>query len=376
MIKILHPLLCYYPSQAGGPANTLYWLNLALDKARFSTTVLSTDFGLDTESSLTAVSKKVINPTHHVQFLKSRGIEFLKIGMRSINEGDIIQFSSIFFPPTLPLLIRAIIKGKKVILSPRGELYPAALKINSFQKKIWVKVIRIFQTKIHFHATNDFEKGIISEFFPRAKGVSVIPNFVKISKKQENEFIENQLLFIGRINPIKNIDLLIKAIAKSQNVLNRKVKLIIAGSARLPYEIAYQKKLIQLVKDLNLRESITFIGHIQGPEKDKLIASSYALILPSQSENFGNVVLEALAQGTPVIASKNTPWEILEEHNSGYWVTGSEEAICNSIVQIINLKKHDYLRMRTNAYSLCSSKFDVDSNIFVWENLYKNLTNV
>jgi len=122
------------------------------------------------------------------------------------------------------------------------------------------------------------------------------------------------------LTQIKNIDVLIKSIAYSQKLLDKKLKLVIAGSARLPYEIVYEKQLKELVDNLNLQDSVTFLGHIQGDDKDKLdFASSFALVLPSQSENFGNVVLEALAQGTPVIASKNTPWESLEEYNSGYW---------------------------------------------------------
>lgn len=375
-MKIFHPLLCYYPSQAGGPANALYWLNSALDKSQFGAVVLSTDFGLDSGISIGILTKEVSSQNHNIQFLNNAGFDFLKVGIHSLRKCDLIQFSSLFFPPTLPLLISAIFTEKKIIISPRGELYPAALKIKPFQKKVWLKLIKIFQAKIHFHATNDLEKEIITKFFPKSKGVSVIPNFVKITKKQDCPINDNQLLFIGRINPIKNIDLLIKAISKAQVILDRPLKLVIAGSARLPYERAYQKELIQLVEDLALQDSVTFLGHIQGEEKDKLIASSYVLLLPSQSENFGNVVLESLGQGTPVIASKNTPWEILEDTKAGYWVDGSDEAICNTIIKLINLKEDEYLEKRNNAYSLCTSKFDVESNVFVWENLYNKLTNV
>ncbi|REG77484.1 glycosyltransferase [Algoriphagus antarcticus] len=374
-MKIFHPLLCYYPSQAGGPANTLYWLNSALDSSEFEAIVLSTDFGLDAKVSLDLLSVETSTPSQEVQFVNNKGKDFLKIGMKFISESDIVQFSSLFFPPTLPLLISAIFKGKKVIISPRGELYPAALKIKSFQKKVWLLLVGVFQKKIYFHATNEFESGIIAKYFPKAKGVSVIPNYVKMAPRYEMEVIKDQFLFIGRINPIKNIDVLIKSIAYSQKSLDKKLKLVIAGSARLPYEIVYEKQLKKLVNTLNLQDSVTFLGHIQGDDKDKLIASSFALVLPSQSENFGNVVLEALAQGTPVIASKNTPWESLKECGAGYWTESSVEEISNSIMKVINLSEIEYLQMRSNAYSLCTSTFDIESNVSVWENLYKKLLN-
>ena len=45
-MKILHLLLCYYPSQAGGPANSIYWLNNSLNSNFFSTEIISTNLGL------------------------------------------------------------------------------------------------------------------------------------------------------------------------------------------------------------------------------------------------------------------------------------------------------------------------------------------
>ncbi|WP_339903144.1 glycosyltransferase [uncultured Cyclobacterium sp.] len=375
-MKIFHPLLCYYPSQAGGPANTLYWLNSEINKREFDISVLSTNFGLDPLKSLHDVSNAINSPRHQVLFLDSSRIKFLKYGFDLINESDVVQFSSLFFFPTLPLLIKATFNRKKIILSPRGELYPAALKNKSLQKRIFLFFIKIFQNKVIFHATNNFESNIINKYFPRAKEIITIPNYVKMPLKRNVKITNGQLLFIGRINPIKNIDVLIKSVVLSQKLSKVKLNLLIVGSARLPYEIAYEKRLKQLVKTLNIQDSVTFMGHVQGGYKDKLIASSQALVLPSQSENFGNVVLEALAQGTPVIASKNTPWQSLTKFNAGYWTEGSVDGISKSIVQLIDLPKIDYLKMRDRAYSLCLNNFDIKSNIFHWEKLYKKLSHV
>jgi hypothetical protein len=66
MISIFHPLLCYYPSQAGGPANTLYWLNNALVKKNYTTNVLSTYFGLKNFDNLE--SESYYEDRHKVNF--------------------------------------------------------------------------------------------------------------------------------------------------------------------------------------------------------------------------------------------------------------------------------------------------------------------
>src|SRR5690554_344138 len=366
-MKILHPLLCYYPSQAGGPANTLYWLNKSLDADQFSCEVVSTDFGLIEDLKATEFST-----THKASFISSKGKPFISQSIKELKTSDIIQFSSIFFSPTLPLLISALSKNKAVIISPRGELYDAAIRQKSLKKKIWLSVIKRFQNKINFHATNAYELKIIQKVFPKAKSYTTIPNYMEMPIKLNNE-VENKLVFVGRINPIKNIHILIDAISIVHKG-NSNIKLEILGFARLDYEKEYLSSLQKKVELLCLENVVLFKGHIDGEAKNKVIASSKALILPSKSENFGNVVLEALAQGTPVIASKNTPWEILNEYNAGYWIDGSAEEIAKSILEVLNLNYSGYLNMRENAFELCKTKFDIKTNIKVWENYYKKIT--
>jgi len=368
---IFHPLLCYYPSQAGGPANTLYWLNNALAKKDYNIKVLSSNFGIKDSKNLAIQAD--YSEQQEVKFLDSK-MGFIREGISFLRASDIIQFSSIFFPPTLPLLIMAILSNKKIIISPRGELYPAALSIKSFQKRIWLKIIRSFQRKIFFHATNDYEKQIIQREFPDAAGIGVIPNFIELPTKLSIEENRSQLLFIGRINPIKNIDILIQAISLLKKE-NKDVNLLIAGEARLDYEKDYYSQLKELVIMSKLQENITFLGHIDKEEKQKHIASSFALILPSKSENFGNVVIEALAQGTPVIASKNTPWEILEKTESGYWVEAEVEQLITAIKKILVLDEKKYALMRESAYNLCMEKFDISTNVHQWDSFYKKIIN-
>lgn len=367
-MKILHPILCYYPSQAGGPANTLYWLSRALNPDDFTCSITATQFGLVETIGLKEYSKE-----HKAFFFKGIGKAYIKKSLQELKAADIVQFSSLFFPPTLPILFAAIRQHKAIIMSPRGELYEAAISQKALKKRVWITVMNMFQSKIHFHATNDFELGIIKKTFPKAKSTTVIPNYIEMPTKQVLD-VRMSFVFVGRINPIKNIDLLISAIAKVQHQFPE-IHLDIVGSARLDYEIEYKTSLQDQIKELALENVVSFKGHLDGDAKNKVIASSKALILPSKSENFGNVVLEALAQGTPVIASKNTPWELLEQHNAGAWVEANTEALANSMVALLTLNEIDYQRMRSDAYDLCKSTFDIKTNVHVWENYYKKITN-
>jgi glycosyltransferase involved in cell wall biosynthesis len=366
-MKIFHPLLCYYPSQAGGPANAIYWLNNALDASVFSSEIITTQFGL-----VSPMISKEYSRNHKVVFLKSKGKSYIKKSFQELKTSDIVQFSSLFFPPTLPILFASILINKAVIISPRGELYQAAISQKRLRKKLWISVIKLVQTKIHFHATNDIELQMIQNVFPKSKSIVIIPNFIKMPKKQKKD-IKMTFVFVGRINPIKNIHLLIGAIAEVHKVYP-KVQLDIVGAARLDYEISYIKILREQIKENALEYVVCFRGHLDGDSKNEVIASSKALILPSKSENFGNVVLEALAQGTPVIASKNTPWKLLQDNNAGAWVDGNIKELTIAMVSLLNLNESTYLQIRKNAYELCRSKFDIKTNVNIWEKYYQTIT--
>lgn len=371
-MKILHPILCYYPSQAGGPANTLYWLNSHLVDLGIRSTVLSTRFGITSNIA----SKLEYAEGHKVQFFKGIGVRYIFQAIRDIRRSDVIQFSSLFYPPTLPLLIAALVLQKTVVLSPRGELYPSALKQKAFKKKLWLFIMKKMQSQIHFHATNSYEASIIAKHFPKAKSITEIPNFICLPEIQQKQYSKD-FLFLGRINPIKNIHLLIEAFEEVREYKSHQDSLLlIAGEARLPYEKEYLEMLKSQVKALKLEHVVKFLGHVEGVEKDRLLANCRALILPSKSENFGNVVLEALAQKTPVIASKQTPWELLQDYNAGYWVEPKVNAIKNAMIALLKLDIKDYDQCCENAYKLCKTKFDIQTNIKVWEQYYKTINHV
>ena len=71
--------------------------------------------------------------------------------------------------------------------------------------------------------------------------------------------------------------------------------------------------------------------------------------MPSHNENFGNVVVESLSQGTPVIASTGTPWQILQKYKAGYWISNSPEKIAEILDDVLILSKQEYNLMRLNS---------------------------
>ena len=71
-------------------------------------------------------------------------------------------------------------------------------------------------------------------------------------------------------------------------------------------------------------------------EKVDFFVNADLFVLPSHNENFGLVYVEALAAGTPVVASKNTPWEEVEDANCGKWVNNCVVETAKAMIEMHN----------------------------------------
>ena len=111
----------------------------------------------------------------------------------------------------------------------------------------------------------------------------------------------NYFLYIGRGNPHKNVDRLIRAFAQLPQVKNqiKNYELWLAGS----FDSRYTPRLQQLATELGIQTQVKFLDYVPDRELPILINRAIALVFPSLWEGFGLPVLEAMACGTPVITS-------------------------------------------------------------------------
>ncbi|WP_420552527.1 glycosyltransferase [Tenacibaculum aiptasiae] len=367
-MKILFPIGSFFPAQSGGPSNTIYWHARALKKNGVIRPIVITT-NKDINDSNLKLDELLITEAGEVTYLKTKNYSLpFKLIVKSIGEikrVDIIHLTSLFFIPSIFIAIAARFYNKKVVWSVRGELENGALGYKSIIKLKYLSLLRnITKKNTIFHATSKSEEDNVKRNFPKAD-IITLPNFISLPKLVNIE-VRKQFLFLGRIHPIKNIDGIIKSVASSKEFKKNDFKLVIAGGG----EQNYLNKLKDLVRKLNLKDNVKFIGHIEKEEKQKILAESYCLILASHSENFGNVVVEALAQKTPVIATEGTPWEILNKSKAGIWIRNEETILTECIDDLIQKENRDYLKMRDNAYKLVKDKYDVDANVDKWENVY------
>lgn len=363
MCSLLISTTLFYPSRLGGPANTLYWLSKALVKAGTQVTVVTTDSHI--ESGKVEPNKWADVEDVKVRYCSSKGAMLLKElwhSWREMKTADTVMLCDMFQRQILPVAFMAKWRRKKIIWSPRGELMGPALA-GSRMKRWYIAIVRrCFGRYATFHATSEEEKAAIKKYIGSDAKTIVIPNYIELPAQLKRDEAEPPyFLYVGRVTPIKALDRLIVGLAQSRLFKESDYRLLIAG----PNQNNYQQELEALIAQQGLDGRVQFLGNVFGKDKMQLYANARFSCLLSHSENFGNVIIEALSQGTPVIASKGTPWQVLDETNSGYWIDNSPESISLCVDASLSLSDDEYSKMRSNARELANS-FDVEQNVVKW----------
>lgn len=210
----------------------------------------------------------------------------------------------------------AILHGKPLVISPRGMIEPWSLRHRAFRKRI-ARVLwedANWHAARLFHATSQVEAASL-----RSQGlrqpIAIIPNGVEAPEPRvQTPSARRTLLFLSRLHPKKGVEELLRAWA-AVAPRHPDWDLLIAG----PDENGYGARMKDLATSLCLQRT-TFHDPMYGQEKWDALLEADLFILPSHSENFGNVIPEALSQETPVITTHGTPWQGLEAEGCGWWV--------------------------------------------------------
>ncbi|MBP5769822.1 MAG: glycosyltransferase family 4 protein [Bacteroidaceae bacterium] len=367
-MKVLFPLHLFYPSRIGGPANTIYWLCKALSRNGHDVTVVTTREGI--EEGRVDIGRWVDVDGIRVRYCDSKSkfsIGVIKHALKEVKKVDTVVFSSICFLPNFLIAIAARLRGKKIIWSPRGELFDTAVQWGSKGKGLYFAVLNVLMGKqILFHATSEAEKDSILKYFPNAE-VVIIPNYMELPERVGVDSDYTDLLYVGRIAPIKALEKLIDGLAQSKQFLSSRYKFVMVGGVEKQFE-DYYHGLLDQVERLRLQDKVQFMGSLTGKSKFQAYASARYSFLVSNSENFGNVVIEALSQGTPVVASTGTPWSQLPEKKAGFWIQNTPKAIAETVDYLIQQSDEDYMNYRQGALNY-SKEFDVFEHVDEWERI-------
>lgn len=247
-------------------------------------------------------------------------------------------------------------KNKPYIITPHGMLYSQALKRSYWKKYPLIKLF--FNKDINkascIHVTCEEEMNHVRNFGYKGD-IALIPNLINIPSFVNNinrTYKKKVFGFLGRLHPRKKVENIIKGFYKLQPELKEKSELMILGSGNIEYEVFLKKE----VDRLGLK-NVKFLGFISGREKYEILSSISALFVPSDFENFGMIIPEALSVGTPVMASLGTPWNILNHYGCGWWSESSPEKIAEIMTEVILMEKESLVTMGNKGKVLVSDNF-------------------
>jgi glycosyltransferase involved in cell wall biosynthesis len=275
---------------------------------------------------------------HNVLYYKLNRYLRIPYSLFFHGEADITQFFNYVLPPG--------VKGKTALY-----VYDMAYKV--YPETIGEKTLKMLNENLadscrradRIITISEFSKSEIIKYLGiESDKIAVIPcavdheiyndvldvNKLSIVKEKYN-IVGDYFLYLGTLEPRKNIEMLIDAYA----ILNKRDKgvpyLVIAGKNGWNYDNIYKK-----VQGYGLNNKVVFTGYIESEEAVILLKGAFTFVFPSIYEGFGMPPLEAMACGVPVITSNVSSLpEVVQD--AGYLVDPfMVDEICDAMFRIIN----------------------------------------
>lgn len=260
--------------------------------------------------------------------------------------------------------------GKPYVITLRGMLYPKAFEHHSLLKKISM----FFYIGKTLREASVVQATCVEEMeYYRNLGfknpVAVIPNPIEVPEKLVVRSLPTNVFrigYLGRIHTRKRVERLIYALDYLLKKGKENCELLVIGGGDEKYETFLKSE----VKRLGLEDRVRFTGFISGQQKEDAINSLSILAVPSDFENFGNIVTEALVHGVPVIASTGMPWQELPKHQCGWWVANDQDTINKTIEEAHGLTPDQLIEMGKNGEVLMKSSYSVEALAIKMKSLY------
>ena len=284
---------------------------------------------------------------------------FYKKAIKKCGDFDIYQAQGIWLYHSFALVDVAKSLGKPYLITPRGMLYPQDIaKSKPLIKRMFLKwrLLNDLNRAACVHVTCEDEMNHCRNLGVTSP-IAIVPNPVEIKEypnaKKDDVF---RLGYLGRISRRKNVEGLIYAWSMLGDKVNENAELLIIGGGDDEY-MAFLKAEVARLHLSNVR----FTGFISGQEKEDALASLSVLAMPSEFENFGNVIVEGLVRGIPCIATTGAPWKDLVVYQCGWWVEYSQKAITNAVKAALETPAEELLAMGERGKQLMKDKYSIEA---------------
>lgn len=392
MVRILFVVPCYYPAHRyGGPVKSTHELARALVTMGVDITVFTTNANgvddlqvpLNVEVDIDGVKVWYFKAQRPRSYFRST--QFSRVLRARLKEFDLVHINWLYVYTTMVAARECLRQHIPYILSPRGMLDPYAIAMKGLVKKTlylrWIESRHLAGAAlVHFSSNGEFRQAESGGWRFRAAvgplGLNVTPYAARPDTEPWLERFsvlrgKKQVLFLGRINYIKGLDLLAKAWPSVMSVVPN-AHLVIAG----PDDDDYAIKVKQWLAEGCVSQHVTFAGMLLGNEKLVAMHSADVCIMPSYLESFGMSIVEAMACSKPVVVTDRV--NICDEIAAacaGLVVPCDSEKIAQGIVTLLRNPESAAI-MGKNGYKLVQEKFTVEKAATRIFDIYKKILRI
>ena len=281
-----------------------------------------------------------------VRYMAPREITARRLGaaVRDV-QPDAVYLNGFFGAMSMKLLIARRLGGLKgihVLLAPRGELSPGALRLKAFKKRTFLQLSQAMALHrgVAFHASTARESEEISMAIPIQETPMIARNPVALTAPTRHACAKvsgaARFVFLSRIARKKNVHLAIDLLRS----LKGSVEFEIYGPViDEPYWCECQALIAQMPQNV----TVTYHGPIAHDLVASTLSAHHFFLFPTASENFGHAIVEALVAGCPVVTSDQTPWLGLSKTGVGWDLPLEDIAAWQHVLQgCVNMDAHAF----------------------------------
>ncbi|HJQ11890.1 MAG TPA: glycosyltransferase [Gemmatimonadaceae bacterium] len=264
---------------------------------------------------------------------------------------DAVYLNSMFSPLSRAVLRERFLAGatRPLIIAPRGEFSRAALKLKSIRKTAYLALLKrigalkaIFWQASSAHEADDI-KAIIGDRASIFVTQEIPGQPAGIVERASKRSGTAAVTFLSRICRMKNLDTAIEVLSGVKG----NVEFAVYGPIE---DRDYWGAAVRAASQLPDNIKFTYKGVIPQDSVATVLAHSDLFLLPTRGENYGHVIIEALAAGCPVLISDRTRWRDLELAGIGWDVSLNDLAGFRSALEhVIQMGEDQHSRMRANA---------------------------